>query len=446
MSLAIIDYTDSYVCKDQLPLIPTIIIICSETTLVPDSIKPILLNSISKSSIINGGIFIIRVSSDLILGQTIAQAYNEFPDSKIYTARSAIFKGIVPNFALENINLPIPKIFKKLIRPTEVSKPPENSLFEEIYSESLEKFSKTFLLIPTIRAYKFKSLKAQLKNLVDGVIASKAKRFGKIIFESESVVCAILEDLDKQLVVKNVFGNVEFDDCKLEDFFGTRKNSVFVPGSRDKVMVGAQVASQFHPSTAHESWVGSDGSLNSRPQSNPSQNKFQTPTQNFSLSSITTKDYPVCPNPQSKLPPIRPELIPKLIPLRLNENQVNLKTETKEGPNKLSSTETSKDSDVDWEVHDTKISMIIIDELGTDEVMNSIDSCLKLFRLCNRVTREYFDEKGLKVGSDDFSERVNKALKLSFDTFFIADSDKSNDQILNDIYNHLRVKLKVNKF
>ena len=249
MSLAVIDYTDRYVSIDQLPTSPMIIIICAETTLVPDSIKPILLNSVSRSSIINGGIFIIRVSSDLIRGLTIAQVCLEFPDAKIYTPRSAIFTAIVPNFTIENINLPVAKYFKKLKRPTETSKPLENSLFDEVYSESLDKFSKTFLLIPTIRASKLKSLKAQLKNLVGGVIASKAKRFGKMTVDPESVVSAIVEDLDEQQFIINVFGNVEFDDCKLENYFGPRKNSVFVPGSRVKDPAGVQPASQCHSSS-----------------------------------------------------------------------------------------------------------------------------------------------------------------------------------------------------
>ena len=90
--------------------------------------------------------------------------------------------------------------------------------------------------------------------------------------------------------------------------------------------------------------------------------------------------------------------------------------------------------------------MLIIDELGANEAMSSIDSCLKLYRLCNRVTREYIEAKALTLSSNDFSERVNKALKLSLDTFFIADSDKNNEQILKDVQNHLNIKLKVNKF
>lgn len=444
MSIAIIDYTGNYISMEHLPISVIILIICNETTLVPDSLKAVLLHTIDKSFITNGGIYIYRVSSDLIRGHSLAQVYCEFPNSKIYTARSNLFIGIVPNFSMENINLPLPKPSNPVSRPNEVSKSPENLLFEEIYSEALDKFSKTFLLIPAIRAYKFKSLKAQLKNLVDGVIMSKARKCGKMVIDSESVVCAIFEDLEKQDIVKNAFGNVEYDDVKLENFFGPRKNSVFISGFRNKDSTGIQSASQYHPSPAYETSGGLDGSRSIRPHQQPS-NRIQNPNQNISSSAMNRKDFPVYSNPHNTKLVERGELIPKLIPAKATENRDRYGGVTRDEPEKVLTTETTDGSNVDWQFHDTNISMLLIDELGKTEIMDSIDSCFKLFRLCNSTTRSYFDQKKIEVNRDDFGLRVKKAMKLSLDTFFIAESEVGHDQISSDIQNHLNIKLKKNE-
>ena len=442
MSIAIIDYTGSYISMEHLPISVIILIICNETTLVPDSLKAVLLHSIDKSFIANGGIYVHRISSDLIRGRCLAQAYYEFPNSKIYTARPNIFIGIVPNFSMENINLPLPKALYQATRPSEASKSPENLLFEEIYTESLDKFSKTFLLIPTIRAYKIKSLRAQLKNLVDGVIMSKARRCGKMAVDSESIVCAIFEDLEKQDVVKNSYGNAEYDEVKLENFFGTRKNSVFISGFRNRDSAGIQSASQYHPSPAYESSGSLDGTRNLRPPQQPT-SRSQNPSQTISSTPTTKKEFPVYSNPQNAKQSGRTELHPKLIPVRASETKVNLGGLTMEDPDKVTPIETLDGSNIDWQHHDTNITMIIIDKLGDAEVMNSIDSCFKLFKLCNSITRSYFDQNNITV--DDLSLRVKKAIKLSLDTFFIAESDENHDQISSDIQSHLQVKLRKNE-
>jgi hypothetical protein len=426
MSIAIIDYIGNVIQTAHLPISAITLIICNENTLVPSSLGAVLLSSIDRNTIAKGGLFIFRAGTELDKGCNIGLAYGTFPNSKLYTSRPDLFSGIVPNNSLETLVQPFHLQKTQNQKVAESSKSLENTIFEEVYSESLEKFSKTFLLIPAIRAYKIKSLKAQLKNLVDGVIMSKARKLGKVPITSENVVQSIFEDLEKQELVKNSFGNVEYCDGLIERFFGSAKSAVFIPGHRQKSSgCVRQVGDAGQNLKAASQITSATGTR--LPGSFP---VYQSPS-NTSIESLiqpilllhrpieTTQN-----DEKSSSIPSRTQECP--IDQTIQRNQNNI---------------THRPADFDWSSHDAAISIQIIDEIGNS---GSIDSCLKLFRLCNRIIREYLESQKIEASPEDFNKRITKALRLGLETFFLPDSSLSPEEIASCYKDHLNIKLTKN--
>lgn len=483
MSISIVDYISDYLYAEILPASPIILIICEEHCLVPDSLKATSLSTLDTILILKGGLFVYRAGTSFDKGSQIGLALSTFPESKLFTPRRELFHGIIPNSTLEFLYQPAPS-------PKVLSSPGQNkgssSSFEEIYNESLSKFTKTFLLDRALRAVKSRSLRAQAKNLIEGVLISLSRKYGKSeMVDSETIVDAMFDDFEKQGVLKVAYNSVEYNDALIEAFFGYHKTRIFVPGYEAKRNGGVDTqpvilsnngvfdrgTGAFNSSRVGQEFQGDNGRpqffienfqnagnpgfynlglAQNRPEpstfmntpkppepSNSSQAIFFQPFNNQSVNrEVPLVRVPNRPYPATNLrvTPGNPSLnngLTETSAIGLTENPVG------QPNNSVNPWKFNAKNLFNWADHDSKIAHEVIEKVSSD---NEIDSLIKLFKVCNRVARDYLNTLSLTPDNIEIEEKVKKNMKFAIETFF-EHKNLDIDYLLDNMKTSANVKL-----
>lgn len=442
MSISIIDYISDCIFPEILPDSPIQLVFCEEHCLVPDSLKATLLIELDKIQILKGGLFIYRTSTNFNKGCLIGLALSIFPDSKLFTSRREIFSAIIPNMFLEFLYQPIPT---PKLNPVQTQLKNTSGSFVEIYNESLTKFTKTFLLDKSLRAVKSRSLRAQAKNLVDGVIISLNRKYGRSeATDSEIVVNAMFDDFERHGVFKVCYNNVEYNDVLIEAFFGLYKSKIFIPGF-DSRNGNEQIVDEASNNLRDRQGV-SPNIGNSLPGFN--QSSMRTPgfVPNFLSNTMRTPSFEqptpanVIKKPEPFVNPVANPIFPvispalpqasNMNPLIRNIPQLSIGSSstliTRGGPEPVPNIIPANNSisdqipntikkTFDWGEHENKIADEILEKVSSE---NDIDSILKLYKTCNRTARNYLTSNELVVDNAEIEEKVKKNMKLALQTFY----------------------------
>ena len=429
MSISVIDYIGDYANKAVLPLEPTILIICEEFCLVPDSLKAVYLIELDYNQFRKPGIFILRVPNDFYRGVIYGHIFFTCPTCKFYTSRLDMLSAYIPSSNLFSLSMPFKLITYKLPEGPKINKKlKDSSIFNEIYEDSLQKFVKMYLLDNIIRTNKTKSMKSQLKNLIEGVTVSLKKKSGRNTdLNIDEMVDLIISDLENHGILLCGM-NTEYNDSLIEEYFGKKKTKIFIPAHR----------SQKNRKIGNFEWEGEEEGLAKDHKSSYSES--ETNISNYN------KDFPNF-------------LFREGGKLREKENLVNEKQEMfkfKESvcyENKTENLKSVKNYPLiskplpikqmvpneNWE----KIEEIITEQININarENIDTIDSCLKLFRMCNRTIRDYLDSKEVQVSQDLISETIKKNMKIQLDQNFQAETKYPVNTLIENINQHGLIKL-----
>lgn len=236
MSICVIDYISDSMDPSNIPNYQYNYVICNENCQVSEYITSTYAQSNDIERLSSPGSYIIKVSNDIQRGFLLAFLCNKLK-GEIFSHRPEVVSRTlnIPNVKL----LPTPEktleIKPNYFQPTpapSASKKPQDT-FDLIYQESLEKYVET-ILTQQIRAIKIKSAKAQLKNIVDGIVIKNQKKNGvQVNFVSDEVVDAMFNDLENSGIISASMATVTYFDEWIDCFFGKRRGKEFVPKHRN---------------------------------------------------------------------------------------------------------------------------------------------------------------------------------------------------------------------
>ncbi|OMJ94550.1 hypothetical protein SteCoe_2189 [Stentor coeruleus] len=252
MSLAVVDYLCDLFQVEILPISSNIIVICKDSCFVHDSFLARFSIVADLSNISRGGSFIIKVSGEIQRGLIISLLISKYPMSTIFTPRKEVISKYLPSCKIELLMTPIKQAFPMNVNQPKVVNIPVKEAFPQmgiqksqtipkqppnyfdiVYMESLGKYCET-ILVNSIRATKQRSCRAQIKNIVDGVIASTRKKVGpQIQVDSEEVTEAIVNDISDHGIFNISAMLVEYNDEEIEAYFGRQKFKKFTPRHRN---------------------------------------------------------------------------------------------------------------------------------------------------------------------------------------------------------------------
>lgn len=155
-----------------------------------------------------------------------------FPDDSQSTpktpAQNSIFSSIISEIPQKNPSNSSKSTKKSLNGQTNPMQSSE--VFKIIYQQSFEKYSK-IILTTSNKADKAKSFRAQIKNIVEGIIVSNEKKSGLTVdFSADKVTDSIIYDLENHEIVCIGVNNVKYNEEIIEQFFGSNKTKLFIPG------------------------------------------------------------------------------------------------------------------------------------------------------------------------------------------------------------------------
>ncbi|OMJ69351.1 hypothetical protein SteCoe_32958 [Stentor coeruleus] len=416
MSIAILDMISDYVAIDFLPAERSILMICSETCLIPSSLKCEHMPEVDIDTLLKGGIYFIRIASDLQKGIIIGSLYSKHRSNyinsqlliKIYSPRKDIFSNFVLQGTFEILSIPVADLPIRPNPPPAPNQVPDSSTFDGIYMESLSKYSKAILFEKTIRANKIKSAKAQLRNVVDGTIISYRKKFSRNIdFDSDEVVDAIFADFERLGIIINGY-TLEYNDSLIDAYFGFSRTMTYIPAHK--------IQNDYVPSLPTYPSIESPFkyTIESNDSGFPLYNE-----RNFEPCIFQAQPTPGNPFDQNYTMP-KPQI-------RQPEQNFGIPI-TKPNPH----------TSLENYIHicsDYAIEKIMVE-------LDSITNILILFRSTSRIIREYFEANKTDVNDDIKKKIVDSCIKIVLDLFFIPETSLSNEQIVADLFKNGKIVLK----
>lgn len=433
MSISVIDYTGDYINKDILPNDPIQLIICEEGCLVPDSLNAVLLVTLDYQKLTQPGNYIFRISNDFYRGITYGHIYTFCNTAKYYTSRYDMLSSYIPAANLIDWHMPYKLITYRAVKIEKFTENlKENHLFDQIYLESLSKFTKMYLINKYTRVNKTKSLKSQLKNLVEGIMISNRKRNGGFIdFSVDNIVEVIINDLETYGVIMCGL-NIQYNDQVIDEYFGEFKSKVFLPcyklpsfqsqkQSKKEINLKANLSSSLVETSASESCSSNFEKVEDikkmsqifthKPDLTSSLNLNENTKKVGQNITLLTTNKGLETKPTSQYYPI----ISKPIPFITSINQ------------KI------------WEQHEfivlTIASNSILDNL------QQVDNILKLYRICNRTVRDYIINNNLTFEDPFIAEIVRKTTETLAEKYFITDSSLPFTDLFKKLENNVSVKL-----
>ena len=375
MSITILDFLGDILYPESLQNIENILTLCNESCVIFDSTQSRPINPSDLSLLTNGGRYHIRLSSDLQRGILIGLLYVKIPTIKLLTNRADLYS----NYIKENCT---GFNWSSSVKQ-ETFSPKISNFFETVYNDSLAKYVKTILTENGIRANKIKSAKAQVKNLIDGIIISlnvKSGRREKI--EAEEVVEAIFDDLlGNKIIESNITGNLEYNDQLIDAFFGPRKTMIFKPN-----FLRQNQEIRPEPDNAKNNLQFINIVKNS-----PTKNLENDYFRNISLAPVISQFE------------------------------------------SLAFSEKKQEKVINYEVYTDYVLVKVSDEI------DKINSVLLLFRSCTKHLREFYEKNPVEESSKDAI--LKTVMKLILNTYFTADSSLSHEEIISDYVKNSNVKL-----
>lgn len=376
MSIAVIDSFDDLVLQGDYKE-RIIVILCNETSLIPDSIHSESINFTDIPNISRQGYSHLRTSSELQRGIIIGLLYTKYPDIVIYTSRRDLYTQYIPPSSFQLLNtVPSSKKDFSYVSPNNDS---YNKEFDTIYQESLNKYVTSFLREKSIRATKYKSAKAQAKNIVDGIIASLNKKsIKRISTNSEDIVEAIFADLERYEII-TIGISLEYNDELINLYFSRGSTREFIPEYRNA----------------------------SKPQEN-----FNN--QNF----YEYKNQKNEPNPDFN----RKE--PEEIKKDVSRDNIEIKKDVL-GDN------------IDY----TEYTSFALEKILEDKC--KIISVLHLYRNCMFYIREYNEINNKILENELKNRLTSKLMLFLMEIYFKAESDLTNEEIINNYQKNFTIKLSI---
>lgn len=178
MSLVVVDLIGYSFDSDVIPMSSNLILIYNEKNSESSIINHIYQLTTDLEMALKGGIFSMSVSNEVQRGVLLSNIFTKKPSVIVHTSRPEILSKYLPGVILEVLKSPLRSIRAVAEEKPRVFQPSpkkEIDYFDIVYQESLKKYLET-LLLSNIRANKQKSAKAQVKNLVVGIIASLKKK------------------------------------------------------------------------------------------------------------------------------------------------------------------------------------------------------------------------------------------------------------------------------
>lgn len=231
MSLAVVDLLGSSFDSDVIPMSPNLILIYSEKNSESSIINHIYQLTTDIEMALQGGIFSMSVSNEVQRGVLLSRIFLKKPSVVVYTSRPEILSKYMPGILVEVLKSPLKSIravVEEKPRALQPSPKKEVDYFDIVYQESLKKYLET-MLFSSLRANKQKSAKAQVKNLVVGIIASlKKKTSADFVVDSEEITESMFRDFEDHDIITSG-PMIDYNDEAIEAYFGRKKTRVFNP-------------------------------------------------------------------------------------------------------------------------------------------------------------------------------------------------------------------------
>jgi hypothetical protein len=234
---AVVDFLLDYLSLEDLPEAWSVYVVCSDTCQVSSEVSANFVESTDVEKLIRGGKFLSRVSNDIQSGFLLSYLVNRL-QAEVYSHRPEVISRLLgiqsvrllstPDKILENRSVfQVPASVPEYLQARPVD------AYDKVYQESLEKYVET-ILCQQIRASKVKSARAQLKNIIDGIIISNNKKGGiQLEASSEEITDAIYSDLENHGIIAISMNNVSYFDEWIECYFGKKKVKAFMPRHRN---------------------------------------------------------------------------------------------------------------------------------------------------------------------------------------------------------------------
>ena len=241
MSIALIDFLLDCIEPNFLPSFECAVIVCNDNCKVNESVSNNFCFTDSVEILKNGGCFVVKVKHEVQRGFLINYLNNAlkptvFSHRPETLAKILNLQVVLPLMTpdrtvkkpLKNVDM-LGKIVDHTSEPQE--KPIKGQeIFTKIYQESFDKYVKIILTTPN-KAEKNKSFKAQIRNIVEGIITSNQKKSGLLIdFTADKVTESIINDLEGHEIIRFGSSNVSYSEMLIEQFFGKNKSKMFIPG------------------------------------------------------------------------------------------------------------------------------------------------------------------------------------------------------------------------
>ena len=423
MSFSVIDILGSYISIEEFPPENNFLILCDESCLIPDQIGS---ESVSLPDIdsIRSGRLHFRISSDLQRGIIIGKLYIRLPNIKLFTPRREIFSQFLSPSSIEIIQI---KAYPSAPKVNPTSPPTINSTsssnthfggsgnFDIIYQESLIKYAGTFLIEKSSRARILKSAKAQLKNLVDGIIISFNRKGRRIEdFDAEQVVDEIFSDLENHEIIFNGV-NLEYNDDLVHAYFDRNRSLIFQPAYKS---MGTQ-SSNRRTDTARPQGFG---------RNNVEEVKRGQP-QDYRMPQNEPRDYRAPQNEQRDYRAPQNEQRDYRAPQ-------NEPREYRPPQNEFKPPQEGRGAREEINYHEyTEYAMetlLNLDEIGT---------VMLLYRNCVRMYREYSEKSGKAYDEVTREKIIKKMMLVILNTFFKPQSSLSPEAIVDDCGKNGTVRL-----
>lgn len=238
MSICVVDFISNAIVPNILPNYQHNYIICAENCQILDPVVNNYVQSSNIETLLSLGSYIIRISNDIQRGFLLGFLCNKFK-ADVYSHRPEVISRTLNIQSVRLLPTPdrVLEAGPSFLQPSQPSVPsvPKKPLdnFDMIYQESLEKYIET-ILTQQIRAVKFKSAKAQLKNIVDGIIIKNQKKNNmQVTFSSDEIVESMFSDLETHGIISASVASVTYFDDWIECYFGKRKGKEFLPRHRN---------------------------------------------------------------------------------------------------------------------------------------------------------------------------------------------------------------------
>lgn len=265
MKFVLVDFWMEKLTFKLLPKAKDLIVVCSSNCKISGKVAKRCIVVKDPSKIEEGKSWIIKTSSDIHKGFLICLLVSRL-NPEVYSHRSEILEKSLGGCRVEALVVPYVKVGGRGIRKVEVEKDKEkikeggsknmeivggnlNSIkkengldtnegyfndFDKVYMDSLCKYVSIILTTPS-KADKSKSARAQIRNIVDGMITSHQKKnSGFKIVSSIQVADAIIDDLEKHDVMTLNPVSVYYNEYNILQYFGTHKTKEFEPQHKNK--------------------------------------------------------------------------------------------------------------------------------------------------------------------------------------------------------------------